>query len=114
VGRTFKELKSGIRLGQMRVTKDEQRVRLAILLSVMAYLLLARLYRKKLEPDQGGTIFQLKQRLSEKVWRKQFDRFEAGWSLYRHVSVRLRLTLASPLARSKAPVFIATTCSRYF
>ncbi len=57
---TFKELKSGLQLGRMQVTKDPQRVRRATLLPVMAYLLLVRLYGKELEPDQGVTIFQLK------------------------------------------------------
>jgi hypothetical protein len=76
---TFKELKSGLHLGQMQVTKDQQRVRRAILLPVMAYLLLVRLYGKELEPDQGATIFQLKQRFSEEVWQDQLNRSEKKW-----------------------------------
>jgi len=67
VDRTFKELKSDMHLGQMHAAKDAQRVRRAILLPVMAYMLLVRLYGKELEPDQGGTIFQLNQRFSEGV-----------------------------------------------
>jgi hypothetical protein len=76
---TFKELKSGLQLGRMQVTKDPKRVRRAVLLPVMAYLLLVRLYAKELDPDQGVTIFQLKQRFSEEVWQEQLDRSEARW-----------------------------------
>jgi hypothetical protein len=76
---TFKELKSGLRLGRMQVTKDPQRVRRATLLPVMAYLLLVRLYGKESDPDQGVTIFQLKQRFSDEVWQEQLDRSETRW-----------------------------------
>lgn len=76
---TFKELKSGLHLGRMQVTKDPERVRRAILLPVMAYLLLVRLYGKELEVDQRVTIFQLKQRFSEEVWREQLARSETRW-----------------------------------
>jgi hypothetical protein len=48
---TFKELKSDLQLGRIQVTKDPQRVRRAILMPVMAYLLLVRLYGKGLELD---------------------------------------------------------------
>ena len=76
---TFKELKNGLHLGRMQVTKDPERVRRAILLPVMAYLLLVRLYGKELEVDQGVTIFQLKQRFSEEVWQEQLNRSETKW-----------------------------------
>jgi hypothetical protein len=76
---TFKELKSGLQLGRMQVTKDPKRVRRAVLLPVMAYQLLVRIYGKELAPDQGVTIFQLKQRFSEEVWQEQLDRSEARW-----------------------------------
>jgi hypothetical protein len=76
---TFKELKGGLYLGQMQLTKDQQRVRRAVLLPVIAYLLLVRLYGKELEPDQGTTIFQLKQRFSQEVWQEQLNRSETKW-----------------------------------
>jgi hypothetical protein len=56
---TFKELKSGLHWGQMQVTKEKERVKRAMLLPVMAYALLLRLYGRDLKPDQGFTIFQL-------------------------------------------------------
>ena len=41
---TIKELKSGLHLGQMQVTKEAERVTRSVALSVLAYLLLVRLY----------------------------------------------------------------------
>ena len=76
---TIKELKSGLHLGQMQVTKEKERVERAIRLPVMAYLLLLRLYGEELEPEQGITIFQLKQRFCEEAWQEQFNRSEAKW-----------------------------------
>ena len=48
---TFKELKSGLHWGQMQVTKEKERVKRAMLLPVMAYLLLLRLYGKRDESE---------------------------------------------------------------
>ena len=48
---TFKELKSGLHLGQMQVTKEKERVERALQLPVMAYLLLLRLYGITLAPE---------------------------------------------------------------
>jgi Transposase DDE domain len=76
---TFKELKSGLHWGQMQVTKEKERVKRAMLLPVMAYVLLLRLYGRDLKPDQGFTIFQLKRRFCEEAWQEQFDRSEAKW-----------------------------------
>ena len=76
---TFKELKSGLHWGQMQVTKEKERVKRAMLLPVMAYLLLLRLYGKELDPDQGFTIFQLKRRFCDQAWQEQLDRSEAKW-----------------------------------
>jgi hypothetical protein len=67
---TIKELKSGLHLGQMQVTKEKERVERAIQLPVMAYLLLLRLYGKELDPEQGVTIFQLKQRFCDEAWQE--------------------------------------------
>jgi hypothetical protein len=49
----FKELKSGLHLGQMQVTGKPGRVVHALLLPVLAYLLLLRLYGRTLDPEQG-------------------------------------------------------------
>jgi hypothetical protein len=42
----------------MQVTKEKERVKRAMLLPVMAYVLLLRLYGKEMNPDQGFTIFR--------------------------------------------------------
>src|SRR5712691_6382421 len=44
---TIKELKSGLHLGQMQVTHDKERVTRSVALSVLAYLLLVRLYGRE-------------------------------------------------------------------
>ena len=75
----FKELKSGLHWGQMQVTKEKERVKRAMLLPVMSYLLLLRLCGKELDPDQGYTIFQLKRRFCDQTWQEQLDRSEAKW-----------------------------------
>jgi Transposase DDE domain len=76
---TFKELKSGLHWGQMQVTKEKERVKRAMLLPVMAYALLLRLYGKEMNPDQGFTIFRLKRRFCEEAWQEQLDRSETKW-----------------------------------
>ncbi len=76
---TFEELKSGLHLGQMQVTKEKERVERAICLPVMAYLLLLRLYGKELDPEQGFTLFRRKQRFCEEAWQERLDRSDANW-----------------------------------
>jgi Transposase DDE domain len=76
---TFKELKSGLHLGQMQVTKEAERVERALLLPVMAYLLLLRLYGSELEERQGATLFALKERFTAEVWKEQLERSEHKW-----------------------------------
>ncbi len=76
---TFKELKSGLHWGQMQVTKEKERVKRAMLLPVMSYLLLLRLYGKELDPDQGFTVYQLRRRFSDDIWQEQLDRSDAKW-----------------------------------
>jgi Transposase DDE domain len=76
---TFKELKSALHLGQMQVTRRPERVIHALLLPVLAYLLLLRLYGRELEPEQGATIYALKQRFSEEVLHEHLERTERKW-----------------------------------
>jgi transposase len=76
---TFKELKSGLHLGQMQVTRQPQRVARALLLPVMAYLLLLRLYGSELELEKGFTLFALKERFTQEVYQEQLDRSELKW-----------------------------------
>lgn len=39
----------------------------------------SRLYGKELDPEQGVTIFQLKQRFCDEAWQEQLDRSDAKW-----------------------------------
>jgi len=73
---TFKELKSGLHLGQMQVTKEEERIQRSIALPVMAYLLLLRLYADELQPEQRTSFFALQKRFRTEVYQEQFDRSE--------------------------------------
>jgi len=75
----FKELKSGLHLGQMQVTKQAHRVEHALLLPVLAYLLLLRLYGAEMRPEVGYPIWQLKQRFLEEVYQEQHHRSEQRW-----------------------------------
>jgi Transposase DDE domain len=76
---TFKELKSRLHLGQMQVTKKPERVRHALLLPVLAYLLLLRLYGRELSPAEGFTLWQLKRRFIEEVYQEHQNRSDQRW-----------------------------------
>ena len=76
---TFKELKSGLHLGQMQVTRKPERVVHTLLLPVLAYLLLLRLYGRDLEPERGTTLSALKQRFTEDVLQEHLERTERKW-----------------------------------
>jgi hypothetical protein len=71
---TFKELKSGLHLGQMQVTKESERVGRSVALSVLAYLLFVRLYGRDEACTKDGSLFRLKERFigevaQDAVWR---------------------------------------------
>jgi hypothetical protein len=76
---TFKELKSGLHLGQMQVTKKPERVVRALLLPILAYLLLLRLYGREGSLDAGFTLWQLKHRFLEEVYQEQHDHSAQRW-----------------------------------
>jgi len=63
----FKELKSGLHLGQMQVTKEPERVRHSVALSILAYLLLVRLYGGDETLGKEWSLFKLKERLSGEI-----------------------------------------------
>lgn len=63
----------------MQVTGKEVRVRHAMLLPVMAYLLLLRLYGSELEADKGFSLFALKHRFMEDAFKERLDRSEHKW-----------------------------------
>ena len=71
---TFKELKSGLHLGQRQVTKEPERVARGLLLPVLAYLLLLRLYGREFTAEHGASIGQLKRRFTEAVYPEHYDR----------------------------------------
>jgi len=73
---TFKELKSGLHLGRMQVTKEKGRVARSVALPVLSYLLLLRLYGKE-EPH--CSLFKLKQRFAVDVYQEQVTRTEQRW-----------------------------------
>ena len=61
---TIKELKGGLHLGQMQVTKDKARVERSVVLPVLAYLLLLRLYGRSAASRREVSLFALKQRFT--------------------------------------------------
>lgn len=76
---TIKELKSGLGLGQMQVTKRGERVERAVILSVLAYLLLVQLYGREESDGKGFSLLRLKQRFAEDVFAEQMSRTEQKW-----------------------------------
>jgi hypothetical protein len=76
---TIKELKGGLHLGQMQVTRDAERVARSVALSVCAYLLLVRLYGCEEEPGQPWSLFRLKQRFQADLMRQEIDRTKRKW-----------------------------------
>ncbi len=76
---TIKELKSGLHVGQMQVTRDADRVARSVALSVCAYLLLVRLYGRENTSGQPWSLFRLKQRFHAELMQEQIDRTERKW-----------------------------------
>lgn len=64
----FKELKSGLGMGQMQVTKDSGRVERSVALGMMAYLCLLRLELKANPNATSWSVFQAKWRLLGKIF----------------------------------------------
>lgn len=73
---TFKELKTGLHLGEMQVRKEVGRVRHSVALPVLAYLLLVRLYAKEEAPF---SVLKFKQRFATEVYQEQLTRTEQKW-----------------------------------
>jgi Transposase DDE domain len=72
----IKELKSGLHLGRMQVSKDAERVERSVVLPVCAYLLLVHLHGRDQALRQGWSLFQLKQRFTEGLMQDQVNRVE--------------------------------------
>jgi hypothetical protein len=79
VERTIKELKSGLHLGQMQVTKEAERVRRSVALSVLASLLLVRLYGRDEALTQDWSLCKLKERCIGEAAQDAVGRTELKW-----------------------------------
>jgi Transposase DDE domain len=76
---TIKELKSGLHLGQMQVTKEAERVTRSVALSVVASLLLVRLYGPDEALRKEWSLFKLKERFTEDVAQEHMVRSALRW-----------------------------------
>ena len=76
---TLKALKSGLHLGQMQVTKDKERVQRSVALSVLASLLLVRLYGSEHALGTAWSLFKLKERFIGEVAQEAVTRTERKW-----------------------------------
>ena len=56
----FRELKSGLGLGEHQVTKEINRIEKSIGIAIIAYLTLIRARREDIVPSKPWSIFQLK------------------------------------------------------
>jgi hypothetical protein len=70
----FKELKSGLGLGQAQVTKEAARVERSVAITIMAYLALLCLQAKHIKPAAAWSIFVLKQKFAWDVGAQQIKR----------------------------------------
>jgi IS4 transposase len=69
----FKELKSGVGLGEHQITKDETRVEHSFGIAILAYLLLLRAGHDEIKPGQSWSIFQLQQSFRLRVITNQIE-----------------------------------------
>ena len=66
----FRELKSGLGLGQMQVTKDSGRVERSIALGLMSYLCLLRISLKANPKASSWSLFQAKWNLLAMIFEE--------------------------------------------
>jgi len=76
---TIKELKGGLHLGRMQVTKEKERVQRSIALSVLSYLLALRLYGADAANPQEVSLFKLKQRFTVDLFQEHAIHIEQKW-----------------------------------
>ena len=69
----FKELKSGLGLGEHQVTKEIDRIQKSIGIAIIAYLILIRARKKDIHPGQAWSIFQLKTNFTSELICNQFQ-----------------------------------------
>ena len=63
----------------MQVTKKEERLRRRLVLPVMAYVLLLRLYAPELPPEESASLLALQRRFRTAAYQEQFDRSEVRY-----------------------------------
>ena len=69
----FKELKTGLGLGEHQVTKSIDRIEKSIGIAIIAYLTLIRARRRDITPGKPWSIFQLKYNFTADLTYKQFE-----------------------------------------
>jgi hypothetical protein len=69
----FKELKSGLGLGEHQVTKEVDRIEKSIGVAIIAYLVLIRARKRDIRAGQSWSIFQLKNNFTNDVIHNQFQ-----------------------------------------
>jgi len=69
----FKELKSGLGLGEHQVTKKLPRIEKSLGIALIAYLLLLRARKDDIKPGEPWSIFQLKTNFTLDLMQKQFQ-----------------------------------------
>ncbi|MBF0495313.1 MAG: transposase [Deltaproteobacteria bacterium] len=69
----FKELKSGMGLGEHQVTMDIKRIEKSLGIAIIAYLALIRARKEDIKPGQPWSIFQLKNNFTMEVLNYQLN-----------------------------------------
>ena len=69
----FKELKSGLGLGEHQVTVRENRVENSVGIAVLSYLFLMKARRVDIRPGRPWSIFQLQNNMRTEVIRGQME-----------------------------------------
>lgn len=69
----FKELKSGLGLGEHQVTKSIPRIEKSLGIAIIAYLFLIRARKDDIKPGQSWSIFQLKSNFTIQMVKQQFQ-----------------------------------------
>lgn len=69
----FRELKSGLGLGQHQVTKASDRVEKSVGVSIIAYLILLRARHHEIKPGESWSLFQLKNSFTWEAYHQQLE-----------------------------------------
>ena len=69
----FKELKSGLGLGEHQVTRDIDRIEKSVGMAVIAYLVLIRARKEDIRPSRSWSIFQLQNNFTGDVVCNQLE-----------------------------------------